>query len=128
MRVRSATISPENKSQQLLIYPQATKYQITQRDPLVTLFSDLGLSHIDPRLLGLNLLGYLAGYLGGKALRLPSGMERARTLEIGMQNAVLEALLSANLFGDAESLPPALYTFGCMATGTVLAQLGHRSK
>lgn len=40
MRVRSSVIKADDGNQQLLIYPQATKYQVTQRDPFATLFSD----------------------------------------------------------------------------------------
>jgi len=39
-RVRSSAINPDDASQNLLIYPQATKYQVTQRDPFATLFAD----------------------------------------------------------------------------------------
>jgi hypothetical protein len=40
-RVRSEVIRKSLPSQsQLLIYPQATKYQVTQRDPFATLFSE----------------------------------------------------------------------------------------
>ena len=72
----------------------------------------------------INLLGYVAGYAGGAAMRLPNAKRRALTLEIGMQNAGLGATLAHQLFPDADliSLPPALYTFGCMLTGTLLAQ------
>ena len=34
-----------------------------------------------------NAGGYLAGYFGGAAFRLPEPMRRALTLEVGMQNA-----------------------------------------
>jgi BASS family bile acid:Na+ symporter len=74
-------------------------------------------------LVGLNLGGYLAGALGSLLLRLPIPMRRALTLEIGMQNAGLGTVLAAKLFGDATAIGPALYTFGCMFTGTVLARL-----
>jgi bile acid:Na+ symporter, BASS family len=79
-------------------------------------------------LLALNILGYLAGFGGGTALRLPDGMRRALTLEIGMQNAGLGTSLVTQFFPDdpAASLPPALYTFGCMLTGTLLAQYWSR--
>ena len=40
MRVRSSVIKPDEDKQQLLIYPQATKYQVTQRDPFATLFAE----------------------------------------------------------------------------------------
>ncbi len=75
-------------------------------------------------LLSLNLLGYAAGWWGGRLLRLPNSMRRALTLEVGMQNAGLGAALATKLFVDmpAAALPPALYAFGCMFTGTVLAQ------
>ena len=76
-------------------------------------------------LLAVNLCGYLVGMLGGLALRLTSPMRRALTLEIGMQNAGLGATLAVDLFGknSPEAIAPAIYTFGCMFTGTVLARL-----
>jgi BASS family bile acid:Na+ symporter len=76
-------------------------------------------------LLALNLGGYLAGAIGGRVLRLPTPMRRALTLEIGMQNAGLGATLALRLFGDksTEAIAPAIYTFGCMLTGTLLARL-----
>ncbi len=87
------------------------------------------LAAIEPRLLvglvGLNLGGYAAGWLGGRLLRLPSAMRRALTLEVGMQNAGLGATLAATLFAHQPetAIGPAMYTFGCMFTGTVLAKL-----
>lgn len=78
-------------------------------------------------LLAVNAGGYAAGYFGGWILRLPEPMRRALTLEIGMQNAGLGAMLALSLFpGAANSeiaVPPAMYTFGCMLTGTALAAL-----
>jgi BASS family bile acid:Na+ symporter len=75
-------------------------------------------------LLAVNLCGYLAGYGGGWALRLPDRMRRALTLEVGMQNAGLGASLATQLFPDrkAVAIAPAMYTFGCMLTGTILAR------
>jgi bile acid:Na+ symporter, BASS family len=79
-------------------------------------------------LLLINILGYAAGWFGGKALRLPDGMRRALTLEIGMQNAGLGSVLALNLFKDPDAaIPTAAYTFGCMLTGTILAQCWGRS-
>jgi bile acid:Na+ symporter, BASS family len=76
-------------------------------------------------LLLLNLGGYLAGFLGGALIRLPDSMRRALTLEVGMQNAGLGTVLVLKLFGDQPetAIPTALYTFGCMLTGTLLANL-----
>ena len=75
-------------------------------------------------LLVINLLGYLCGYLAGAAIQLNESMRRALTLEVGMQNAGLGAVLAGQLFPGQEliALPPALYMFGCMLTGTILAQ------
>jgi len=85
-----------------------------------------GLQQVDGRLvtalLLINIGGYVAGTLGAIALGLPSGMRRALTLEIGMQNAGLGSVLAGTYFGDAAALPAALYTFGCMFTGTLLAR------
>jgi len=87
------------------------------------------LSQLDLRLLvallSVNLGGYLAGFVGALLLRLPDPMRRALTLEIGMQNAGLGTALAMSLFNDqpTTAIPAALYTFGCMFTGIVLARL-----
>ena len=75
-------------------------------------------------LLTINIAGYVAGFSGATALRLPDAMRRAMTLEIGMQNAGLGAVMAVQLFpkNEAVALPPALYMFGCMLTGSILAQ------
>ena len=46
------------------------------------------------------------------------------TLEVGMQNAGVGTWLVLGLFPDRPeaAIPTAVYTFGCMMTGTVLAQ------
>ena len=79
-------------------------------------------------LLLLNLFGYASGFLGGKLLKLPTSMRRALTLEVGMQNAGLGTALVKVLFPEdtAVLVPPALYTFGCMLTGTILARVWSR--
>ncbi|MHC4403681.1 MAG: bile acid:sodium symporter family protein [Planctomycetota bacterium] len=75
-------------------------------------------------LLLVNLGGYAAGLLGGRLLRLPDPMRRALTLEIGMQNAGLGTVLVSIISTDPMAeIAPAVYTFGCMLTGTVLARL-----
>ena len=82
-------------------------------------------------LLAVNLLGYLAGFGGGKLLKLSSPMRKALTLEVGMQNAGVGTVIVLDLFKDepAAAIPTAVYTFGCMLTGTVLAQWwGSRSR
>jgi BASS family bile acid:Na+ symporter len=87
------------------------------------------LAETTPRLLAalllVNLLGYAAGYAAATLLRLPGAMRRALTLEIGMQNAGLGTVLALQLFPEspAVAIPTAAYTFGCMLTGTLLAQV-----
>jgi BASS family bile acid:Na+ symporter len=81
-------------------------------------------STVGGALLLINVSGYAAGFIGGKALRFSEPMRRALTLEIGMQNAGLGTVLAGQLYPGEPStmIPPALYTFGCMLTGTMLAQ------
>ena len=71
----------------------------------------------------LNIGGYLAGTAGGFLMRLPRPMRRALTLEIGMQNAGIGAVLAGDFFSPGAAVAPAFYTFGCMLTGTVLARI-----
>lgn len=84
------------------------------------------LTRLDPRvvlaLIAINVGGYLAGYLGGMSAGMPAPMRRAVTLEVGMQNAGLGTALAFQLFSAEAAIPCALYTFGCMFTGTVLAR------
>ena len=85
------------------------------------------LAHFDLAILGallcVNILGYAAGYAGGWGLKLEEPMRRALTLEVGMQNAGLGATLATLLFTEAGvAIAPAMYTFGCMLTGTILAR------
>ncbi len=80
-------------------------------------------------LLLLNLGGYLAGYGGATAMRLSTGMRKALTLEVGMQNAGVGTALALKWFEDSptSAIPTATYTFGCMLTGTILAKWFARS-
>jgi BASS family bile acid:Na+ symporter len=72
----------------------------------------------------INIGGYLAGYFSGVAIRLDEPMRRALTIEVGMQNAGLGAALALKLFPDRPgvAIAPALFMFGCMLTGTLLAR------
>jgi BASS family bile acid:Na+ symporter len=58
------------------------------------------------------------------AIRLDEPMRRALTIEVGMQNAGLGAALALKLFPDRPgvAIAPALFMFGCMLTGTLLAR------
>ena len=76
-------------------------------------------------LLAVNVLGYFGGWGGAYLMGLPSTMRRALTLEVGMQNAGLGTILAMRVFGDfpMATVPPAIYTFGCVLTGTILARI-----
>ena len=86
------------------------------------------LATIDLRLVGallaVILLGCAAGWLGGIAMRLSTPMRRALILGVGMQNAGLGTVLALDLFHDrpATAIPPAIYTFGSMFIGTLMAR------
>ena len=87
-----------------------------------------GTSTIVVAVLLLNLSGYAAGILAGRGMKMPSTMRRALALEIGMQNAGLGSTLASVIFVDrpAVLIPTAMYTFGCMLTGIVLARFWMR--
>ncbi len=72
-------------------------------------------------LLVINIVGYAVGYFAGRVIGMPEAMRRAITLEVGMQNAGVGTALAMKLFDAQTALAPALYTFGCMLTGTILA-------
>ncbi len=84
------------------------------RDPDFLLVTELVL---------VNAAGFLSGWSGGRLLHLPPPMQRALTLEVGMQNAGAGTALAVELFGaDSAAITPCiLYTFGCMLSGTLLA-------
>jgi bile acid:Na+ symporter, BASS family len=84
-----------------------------------------------PMLLALiliNLGGYASGHIAGRCLGLDVPKRRALTLEVGMQNAGVGVGLAKFLFPEHPSIAiaPAIYTFGCMLTGTCLAQVWSR--
>lgn len=72
-------------------------------------------------LLVINLAGYAAGYGAAKLFGMSEPMRRALTIEVGMQNAGVGTALAVELFGSQAAVAPAMYTFGCMLTGTLLA-------
>ncbi|MBX7072433.1 MAG: bile acid:sodium symporter family protein [Pirellulales bacterium] len=85
------------------------------------------IEHVEPRLalalLCVNLFGYLFGYLGGFPLRIDEAARRALAIEVGMQNAGLGVVLANQLFTPEAALPPAMFAFGCMMTGAMLARV-----
>ncbi len=79
-------------------------------------------------LLLVNILGYAAGYYGGRLLRLPEPMTRALTLVIGMQNAGLGTVIALRLFESrpAVAIPSAIYTLASVYTALILVFLWSR--
>jgi bile acid:Na+ symporter, BASS family len=74
-------------------------------------------------LLLVNLLGYAAGYVGGRLMRLPEPMTRALTLAVGLQNSGLGTVIALRLFEDrpAVALPNAIYSMASVYTALILA-------
>jgi len=95
-----------------------------QRNLLREAGSGALLGTLGAALLAINFAGYGIGYLCGAAGGLDERRRRALTIEIGMQNAGVGAKLAVTLLGasTAAVIPTAMYTFGCMLTGTLLAQ------
>ncbi len=105
-RVRSSAIDPDDASQNLLIYPQATKYQVTQRDPFATLFADFrtSLASNAPTLLA--ICGYSFGddHINEEIERaLRTGPKGLSVLAFCMQWANKEGQLEENA-----GMPPVL--------------------
>ena len=72
-----------------------------------------------------NTLGLMGGFYLSRLLGLDLKQSRTIAIEVGMQNAGLGAALAVKLFPDQAgiAIAPALYTFGCMLTGTMLARM-----
>jgi BASS family bile acid:Na+ symporter len=88
------------------------------------------LSTMTVALLFINVAGYLAGYAGGWGVGLDVRRRRALAIEVGMQNAGVGTQLAILILGpnSTATIPTAMYTFGCMLTGTLLAQWFGRSE
>lgn len=71
-----------------------------------------------------NFGGYCSGFFGGGLIGLDSRVRRALMLEVGMQNAGLGTVLAQKFFPDKPEAAfcCALFTFGCMFTGILVAQ------
>ncbi len=72
----------------------------------------------------LNLGGYGLGYLAGWAYRFDPRRRKTLSLEIGMQNAGLGAVLATTHFNSETALIPALFATWCVLTAALLARIG----
>ena len=69
-----------------------------------------------------NLLGYAGGYLGGMLLRFDLRRRRTLSIEVGMQNAGLGAVLALTHFSSETAIVPALFATWCVITASLLAR------
>jgi BASS family bile acid:Na+ symporter len=75
-----------------------------------------------------NLLGYAGGYLGGMLLRFDLRRRRTLSIEVGMQNAGLGAVLAVTHFSAETALVPALFATWCVITASMLARFWGRQQ
>jgi len=75
-----------------------------------------------------NLLGYLCGFLIGKALHLPVTKIKALSIEVGMQNSGLATSLAGTAFPDMAmaTVPGAVFSVWHNISGAVLASFYRR--
>ncbi|MCX7698103.1 MAG: bile acid:sodium symporter, partial [Candidatus Goldbacteria bacterium] len=69
----------------------------------------------------LNILGLLGGYWAGILYGFSEDKKRTLSIEVGMQNAGLGAVLALKHFSAAAALPSALFATWCVITASILA-------
>ncbi len=74
-----------------------------------------------------NLVGYLGGYGAGRLYRFDKRMTRTLSVEVGMQNAGLGAVLAIKHFSPETALVPALFATWCVITASLLARYWGRA-
>jgi len=70
-----------------------------------------------------NFLGLVLGYGAGVLYRFDEKRRRTLSIEVGMQNAGLGAILALNHFSAESALPNALFATWCIITASILAEL-----
>lgn len=70
-----------------------------------------------------NFFGLVLGYGAGVLYRFDEKRRRTLSIEVGMQNAGLGALLALNHFSTESALPNALFATWCIITASILAEL-----
>ncbi|MCS7227506.1 MAG: bile acid:sodium symporter family protein [Endomicrobia bacterium] len=71
----------------------------------------------------LNFAGLGLGYLAGIIYKLPKSQRRTLSIEVGMQNAGLGAVLSLKHFNPDVAIPSALFATFCVITASILAKV-----
>ena len=74
----------------------------------------------------LNIYGMLAGYGVASAVAMQSTRRRTLSIEIGMQNAGLGAVLTLEHFGEEAAIPAAIFVFVCIITASAMAAIWNR--
>jgi len=69
----------------------------------------------------LNAIGLSGGYFAGKLYGFTIDKRRTLSIEVGMQNAGLGAVLALKHFSAASALPSALFATWCIITASILA-------
>lgn len=73
-----------------------------------------------------NALGLSLGYGAAVLYRFDTKRRRTLSLEVGMQNAGLGAVLALKHFSDQAALPNALFATWCIVTAAILAEIWSR--
>jgi len=71
----------------------------------------------------LNFSGLIFGYLAGAIYRFDERRRRTLSIEVGMQNAGLGALLALKLFNDETAIVPAIFATWCVISASILAEI-----
>jgi len=75
----------------------------------------------------LNIYGMAAGYGIGLLSRMEVRRRRTLAIEIGMQNAGLGTVLALAHFGEAATVPAAVFVFVCIITASIFASVWQRN-
>jgi len=76
----------------------------------------------------LNAIGLIGGYFAGKLYGFSEDKRRTLSIEVGMQNAGLGAVLALKHFSAAAALPSALFATWCVITASILAGIWANKK
>jgi len=74
-----------------------------------------------------NLFGLVLGYAAARIYRFDVIRSRTLSIEVGMQNAGLGAVLSLKHFSSQSAIPNALFATWCIITASLLAELWART-
>lgn len=73
-----------------------------------------------------NLFGLVLGYGAGMLYRFDKKRRRTLSIEVGMQNAGLGAVLALKHFSSQAAIPNALFAIWCIITASILAEIWSR--